>query len=96
MSAVTFPEFKAAALAQGYDEVIERTWQPLVELDSHTHPFAVAALVTQGEMWLTVGAHTRHLGPGDGFELDHDVPHAERYGSEGATYWVARRNAAAT
>jgi len=20
------------------------------------------------------------------------VPHAERYGSEGATYWVARRN----
>lgn len=95
MSAVTFPEFKAAALAQGYDEVLERSWQPLVELDTHTHPFAVEALVTQGEMWLTVGAQTRHLRPGDRFDLDRDVPHAERYGSEGATYWVARRNAGA-
>jgi len=95
MSAVTFPEFKAAALARGYDEVIERSWQPLVELDTHTHPFSVEALVVRGEMWLTVDTQTRHLRPGDRFDLAHDVPHAERYGSEGATYWVARRNAAA-
>lgn len=33
-----------------------------------------------------------HLLPGATFRLDADVPHAERYGSEGATYWVARRN----
>ena len=46
-------------------------------------------------MWLTVDTQTRHLRPGDRFDLAHDVPHAERYGSEGATYWVARRNAAA-
>ena len=30
--------------------------------------------------------------PGDTFELEAEVPHAERYGPEGATYWVARRN----
>ena len=47
----------------------------------------------QGEMWLTCGDRTRHLRPGDRFELARDVPHAERYGTEGATYWVARRNA---
>ena len=35
---------------------------------------------------------TRELRPGDWFELDRDIPHDERYGSEGATYWVARRN----
>lgn len=26
------------------------------------------------------------------FTLDYEVPHAERYGPEGATYWAARRN----
>jgi quercetin dioxygenase-like cupin family protein len=45
----------------------------------------------QGEMWLTVGEGTRHLRAGDTFELDRELPHAERYGSAGATYWVARR-----
>ena len=63
-------------------------------LETHRHPFAAKALVVQGEMWLTVGDRTRHLRPGDTFELEPDVPHTERYGSEGATYWVARRNAA--
>ncbi|WP_259292645.1 hypothetical protein [Xylophilus ampelinus] len=32
----------------------------------------------------------RHLQPGDRFALDRDEPHAERYGSTGATYWAAR------
>jgi SAM-dependent methyltransferase len=57
------------------------------------HPFAVKALVVRGEMWLSVGADTRHLRAGDAFELDREVPHAERYGPDGAAYWVARRNA---
>jgi hypothetical protein len=35
--------------------------------------------------------NTRHLRPGDGFQLARDEPHAERYGAEGAIYWVARR-----
>jgi hypothetical protein len=30
--------------------------------------------------------------PGDDFALERDVPHAERYGADGATYWVGRRN----
>jgi hypothetical protein len=30
-------------------------------LDTHAHPFAVNARAVQGEMWLTVGASTRHL-----------------------------------
>jgi quercetin dioxygenase-like cupin family protein len=43
-------------------------------------------------MWLTVDGQTRHLRPGELFSLDRDVAHAERYGHEGATYWVARKN----
>jgi hypothetical protein len=42
-------------------------------------------------MWLTQHGTTRHLVVGDGFELEADEPHAERYGEEGATYWVGRR-----
>ena len=92
MNRPSFDEFKAAALAEGFDEVLERRWAPSTVIDTHTHPFGLRALVVQGEMWLTVGNDTRDLRPGDEFSLERDVPHAERYGSEGATYWVARRN----
>ena len=86
----TFETFTAEQRAIGCDEVIERKWQPGVVLDTHTHPFSVRALVVQGEMWLTVAERTQHLRAGDRFELDANVPHAERYGADGATYWVAR------
>ena len=72
--------------------MLERTWQTSLVLDTHTHPFAVKALVVHGEMWLVLGNDEQHLLPGDTFVLDRDVPHIERYGAEGATYWVARRN----
>jgi hypothetical protein len=85
-----FKKFEAEERAAGCDEVIERKWQPNQVAGMHSHPFAVRALVVQGEMWLTVGEHTQHLRAGDRFELDHDVPHNERYGPEGATYWAAR------
>ena len=90
--AADFAQFEAAARAQGFDEVLVREWAPLTVLDTHTHPFAVRAIVVAGEMWLTEDEQTRHLVVGDRFELARDVPHAERYGAAGATYWVARRN----
>ena len=90
---ITFDEFAATARAQGFDEAVERRWAPLTVQNTHTHPFSASARVVQGEMWLTVGAETRHLRVGDGFELASGVSHAERYGAEGATFWVARRAA---
>lgn len=87
-----FEDFESDARAHGFDEVVERKWPPLTVLDTHTHSFAVEALVVQGEMWLSVGERTLHLLPGDTFQLDREVPHAERYGHQGATYWAARRN----
>jgi hypothetical protein len=92
MNTTTFAAFEADALAAGFDEVLERRWAPDTVLDTHTHAFGVEAVVTQGELWLSCEGSTRHLLPGDGFTLDPEVPHAERYGPEGATYWVARRN----
>lgn len=92
MTLLDFKTFESQALSEGYDEVLERTWPPDAIVESHTHPFAVKARVVRGEMWLTVGPDTRYLQVGDEFTLACDEPHAERYGSAGASYWVARRN----
>jgi quercetin dioxygenase-like cupin family protein len=92
MNLPSFDQFKQQATTAGFDEVVEREWAPNTVLDTHTHPFAVHAILTRGEMWLTMQGQTRHLKRGDIFELDRDVPHDERYGAEGATYWVARKN----
>jgi hypothetical protein len=88
-----FSEFEVAERAVGCDEVTARSWEANSEQPTHTHPFRARALVVQGEMWLTVGGDTRHLQPGDRFDLAAGQPHSERYGPEGATYWVARTNA---
>lgn len=92
MSATDFGTFKAQALAEGFDEVLERSWPGDARLDEHTHPFALKARIVRGEMWLSVGEATQHLQAGESFELAGEVPHAERYGHEGAAYWIARRN----
>lgn len=92
MTLPTREKFTAEALAEGFDEVLERQWPPLTVVETHTHPFALRAIVVQGEMWLTVDGQTRHLRPGDLFSLEFAVEHAERYGRDGAIYWVARKN----
>ncbi|HET9978168.1 MAG TPA: AraC family ligand binding domain-containing protein [Burkholderiaceae bacterium] len=83
--------FEAEARAAGFDEILDRRWPANAVLDTHTHDFDARAVVTEGEMWLTCGDTTRHLRPGDRFELAREVPHAERYGAAGAVYRVARR-----
>lgn len=88
-----FAEFEAAERAAGCTEVMVRSWDPNAEIPQHTHPFHARAVVVEGEMWLTVDGQTRHLLPGDRFELPAGKPHAERYGPQGAIYWVARTNA---
>ncbi len=88
----SFEAFKAEALSRGFDEVLERNWAPNTVLEEHTHAFGVWAQVIRGEFWLTVGNTVKHMPTSAQFTLDANVPHAERYGAEGASYWVARRN----
>lgn len=88
----TFEQFQQSALADGFDAVLQRDWAPDTVLDTHTHPFAVRAVVVAGQMWLSVDGVERELTVGDTFVLEANVPHAERYGPAGASYWVARKN----
>jgi len=89
----SFESFRARSLQAGADEVVERRWEPGQIVGTHTHTFDADALITEGEMWLTCGGETRHLRPGDTFHITNGTPHSEKYGPQGTTYWVARRNA---
>ena len=90
MSAESFESFRARWLQAGADEVLERRWDPGQIVETHSHPFTADALVAEGEMWLRVGEDVKHLHPGDTFHLEAGVKHDERYGPQGAIYWVAR------
>ncbi len=92
MNNPSFEEFQSAALAQGFDEVLVREWAPGQQIATHTHPFEVQARVVRGELALTCNGHTRRIVAGGGFELALEAPHAEHYGPEGATFWVARKH----
>jgi quercetin dioxygenase-like cupin family protein len=95
MTLPSYEEFQAETQVLGFGEVLVREWAPNQRVDTHTHAFAVNALVVRGEFVLSCGDDIRTLRAGDRFALDREVPHAEAYGPEGATFWVARRHAPA-
>lgn len=90
MKAQTLEAFSTAAKTMGYDECLVREWAPSLEIDTHTHPFDVSGLVVRGEFKLTVGEVQTIYKAGQPFSLARNIPHAEHYGAEGATVWVAR------
>jgi hypothetical protein len=92
MNTPTLESFTAQSMDEGFDEILVREWAANLKLDTHTHPFDVSAYVAQGEYWLTLGDDVKHLRAGDSFRLARNVPHAELYGPQGATVWVARAN----
>jgi PAS domain S-box-containing protein len=89
---LSIADFEAASRAEGFDEVVERHWDANEVLEPHRHPFGVKALMVAGEMWLMRDEKTQHLRPGDVFEIPRNALHSERYGPDGATFWVARRH----
>lgn len=79
MASLAFDDYRARALAEGYDEVLLRSWPADLQIDTHAHAFALKARVVSG----------------DEFELAAAARHAERYGHTGAAFWLARRNRSA-
>jgi quercetin dioxygenase-like cupin family protein len=89
-----FARFEAEARDAGYDEVLVREWAPGQQIDTHSHPFALRVAVVRGEVLLSREGQVCTLRAGERFELPFEAPHAEAYGPEGATFWVARRRQA--
>ena len=88
----TFENFQARKLQEGHDEVLVREWAPGFSNEPHSHPFDTEAVVAQGDYWLTMNGQTTHYKTGDTFKVARGVMHSERYGTEGAVFWAARKN----
>ena len=65
-------------------------------LDEHDHPFDACALITRGEITLTVDGVATTYGVGQIFRLPAGTPHHESVGAEGVSYISGRREAAAS
>jgi len=89
---LTFDEFREWALGQGADEVLVREWATNHESEVHEHAFSAKAHVVRGEMWLNIDGSTRQFIKGDNFEINSHVRHSEKYGPQGATFYIARFN----
>lgn len=88
----TFEQFKSAAMAEGFHEVLTREWEANHETPVHEHPFEAFGYIIKGDFWLTMDSKTRHLQQGDTFRVARHMPHQEKYGSQGTTLWIARMN----
>ncbi|QPF75966.1 hypothetical protein G8A07_25630 [Roseateles sp. DAIF2] len=52
----SFAQVSEQAGARSFDEVDRAMLPPQTVVETHRHPFALWARVTEGEMWLGVGA----------------------------------------
>ena len=77
-----------------FNEVLEKSLPPADHIAAHSHAFDVRALVTQGEITLTIHGIATPYREGDIFTLAAGCEHVEDVGAEGVTYLVGRRYAA--
>ena len=92
---MTPQEFDVSLQADGYSAgtMVERPTG--YSLDDHHHPFDACALITAGEITLTVSGQSQTYAVGDIFRLPAGTPHLESVGPAGVTYLSCRRQVAA-
>jgi quercetin dioxygenase-like cupin family protein len=88
---MTPANFKAFLLAEGFPEpvLVERERNGF--LDLHSHVFEVRALITHGQIEITIDGDSQSYSVGEAFHLTQDQIHSERYGSDGVRYLASRR-----
>lgn len=84
-------EFSAQAIEDGFNEIIQKDWAPNLAIEKHTHPFDARVQVAKGQVALELASGTQVFECGQSFYIPRGTEHAEQYGAEGATFWVARK-----
>lgn len=87
----TAASFEAHVRTQGYQEVASVTRDGSYALGEHSHPFDACALITAGQISLTVAGVARIYGVGEVFELPRNTSHLEAAGTHGVSYLAGRR-----
>ncbi len=77
---------------EGFDEVLTKTLPAKQRVDTHTHPFAVKALVTAGQVTLGVGGELKIYRTGEVFSMAKGCEHSELYGDDGVSYVIGRKH----
>lgn len=85
--------FTESLQEQQFNEVLEKSLGAGEHNAAHSHPFDVRALVTQGDIKLTVEGVTTHYNAGEIFTMVAGCTHEESVGADGVTYLVGRRYA---
>jgi quercetin dioxygenase-like cupin family protein len=83
--------FKAFPLVEGFPEPVMVERERNGFLDLHSHSFEVRALITHGQMEITIDGDSQSYGVGDAFHLTQNQVHSERYGSDGVRYLASRK-----
>jgi quercetin dioxygenase-like cupin family protein len=76
---------------EGFPDAVVVTREANVEMEMHEHPFEAKALILEGEMSIRMDDEVRAYRVGDVFHLPANKPHAERFGPNGVTYLVGRK-----
>ncbi len=77
------PEFAGPFDAHRLDakdcEVLFASYPAGTSIDPHTHPTRNVGVITEGELFLTVGGIESRYGPGDWYRIDADAEHSARF-----------------
>lgn len=88
---MTSHEFETHLAAEAYAVVVNVDKPAGYSMGTHQHAFDACALITAGDITLTVeGVDTRYA-IGDIFRLSAGTPHSESAGAAGVSYRAGRR-----
>lgn len=88
-------EFESMLKAEGYTTITPIERPVGYALGEHDHPFDACALITRGEITLTVNGVATTYAAGDIFRLPARTLHLESAGPAGVSYISGRREVAA-
>ena len=86
-------EFESSLQRDGFTD-IKMSGLDQRDNDEHVHPFELRALVTAGELTLTISGTRRSYREGEVFILPFECRHKETVGPEGVRYLMGKRYAA--
>ena len=87
-------DFEAQLEAEQFDEIALVEKPVCYAMGEHQHPFEACALITKGDITLTVSGVSTTYGVGDIFRLPALTPHHENAATHGVTYIAGRKHQA--
>lgn len=84
--------FETTLRSDGFQEIETKSIAGGVSNAEHSHPFDVRALVTQGQISLTVDGIAKTYATGEVFTMAANCRHAELIGADGVSYVFGRRH----